>query len=67
MSKWKHGLRLMTCESCINESRIPYNCHYCNDFGEYWVLTTGKRIMVGDLLPKLAQLSELQGDLTVPA
>jgi len=51
--KWKYGLKLITCPVCIDEGKIPYNCHQCNDMGEYWVATmkdgSQKIIQIGNL------------------
>lgn len=47
--KWKHGLSLVTCEACLDERRIGYNCHLCNDFGERWMTQDGRFFRVTEL------------------
>lgn len=61
MSKWKYRLKLVICPVCINEQTVPYNCHQCNDFGEYWVATmkdgSQRVIQIGKLEPNTQRLA----------
>jgi len=69
---WKHGLKLIKCTVCEDGKNIPYNCHKCNDMGEYWsakVRTGVAFCEVGRLeesgLLKTLKAQELAGHLDI--
>jgi hypothetical protein len=56
MSKWKYGLKLITCMSCFGDNKSQYGCKKCGDMGELWELPirrgkgSGTTVQVGRLL-----------------